>query len=217
MTRFSTAAWTTTGEFRNYKLNPITSWPGWSVETHQVPTELGYKDDRAFWGYCIPEDTPRLVFLRALQSDGERYVGKGHDDRSARKFVGDYILGIYCHVRRTIRNNRTFRLGNWKVQVVLVVPFSLQSMAKEVASIAKQVFSSDEWLPQVKTVVRPKAVALGQFCMLPTPSLGAYVICDMSVNSTVCITRSCLFSCICLFSSVSHRLYRISTLTSWPP
>lgn len=187
VTRFSTAAWATAEDFRSYKANPITSWPGRGAETHEVPTELGYKDGKAFWGYCIPKDTPRLLFLWALQSDGERYVGKDHDDRSARKFAGDYILGIYCHVRRIISNNATVRLGNWKVQVVLVLPSTFQSRAKEVESIATEAFLSDKSLPKVRTIVRPKAITLGHLCMLAKPSLGAYVICDSGVNATVCI------------------------------
>lgn len=193
VTRVSTVAWTTTEDFRSYKLNRITSWAGRTRETHQVPTAVAYKNGEVFWGYDIPKDTPRWAPLSAFQNDGGRDVGKDPDKPAGRKLVYDYIAAIFFHVRRTIRNNAMADLGDLKVQAVLVVPSALQSRVKEVKSIAEQALRSDESLASVLVVLRFRAAAVGQLCMVPKPPLGAYVICDMRVNSTVCNFYSCAF------------------------
>ncbi len=200
VTRLSTAAWTTTKDFKTYKLTSITSWPGWSGETHHVPTDLGYKDDEVFWGYSIPENIPRAAILKVFHTYGEGSIAKAHGGRSARQLIHDYVLAIYCHIRRTIRKNTMARLANWKFQVVIVVPSTLQSRAKEVESIVQQAFLSDKSLPEVRTVLRSKAAALGQLCMLAQPSLGEYVICASHKNSTVCIIYVFVFCSFLLFN-----------------
>ena len=154
-----------------------------------MPTEVGYKDGEPFWGYNIPQETSRVAFLQALHSDDDVSV----DGCSTSQLVYDYIFGIYFHIRRKTRKKAMARSVNRTAQVVLVVPSALQSKAKEVESIAKGVFSSDESLPNLNIVLRSEAVALGQLCILPKPSRGAYVICDMRSNSTVCINYLCLF------------------------
>lgn len=198
VTRFSRAAWTITKGFTVGKFNLITSWPGAIRETHQVPTDVGYKDGEAFWGYDIPQGTSRVAFLHFLHSDDEDSV----DGRSASELVYDYIFGFYFHIRHKIREKEMAPWGNREAQVVLVVPSALQSKAKDVESIAKGIFSRHGSLPNLNIVLRSKAVALGQLWILPKPPLGAYVICDMRARSTVCINYPCL--CFCWSSQVSN-------------
>lgn len=209
VTRFSTAAWTTTADFRSYKINLITEWPGRSAETCQVPTELGYEDGDVFWGYSIPEDTRRVAVLNSLRHGGDPPAGNSYDGYNGGQPFHDYLAHIYRHIINPSREGITFRLVRHEVCVVVIIPSSFQSRFEQLASMAHLAIRSEDQSAKVKTVVRSKAVALGALCRVQSPWPGIYVICDSCGKSTVCV----IYLRPVFFNLGSHQMCRISTRT----